>query len=426
MDNTKVKMPNNLKASIITLGCKVNEYESQSMYTQLKNAGYDVHEGLVQADIYIINTCAVTNTGEKKSRQMFAKIEKLNPSAKIVVCGCAVQNNHERFLKNKNVIAIVGNNGKQDIVSYINNSNKILTPLSNKYDNMAIPTQTMTRQYVKIQDGCNNFCSYCIIPYLRGRSRSRDLDDIISEIRSTKANEIILTGIDISDYRINGELALKSLIREVDKLNIRFRLSSIECRILDDELITVLKNCKNFCPHFHLSLQSACNQTLKRMNRKYSIEEFKSIVKKIRQNFPTCCISTDIIVGFKGETEQEFKNTYKNLKEIKFDFMHIFPYSVRSGTVASKLSGDVQPCIVKEREHILQMLNLEFKQKFLKKNIKQSHSVLVEEFEDGYSVGYTDNYIYVYIPKKLKVGSIVDVTLVEAYKNGMIASVKEK
>lgn len=409
-----------MKASVVTLGCKVNEYESQSIMNQLKSAGYEISEGLTYADVYVVNTCAVTNTGERKSRQVLTKILKLNKDAKIIVCGCAVQNNPSSFLVNKNVIALTGNYGKHDILHFLNKKNTVLPELEHKkYISTARPIQTKTRQYIKIQDGCDYFCTYCIIPYLRGRSRSRDLSDIIDEIKNTDANEIVLTGINMSDYKQNGKLALKELVREVDKLNKRFRISSIECMVLDDEMIDILKNAKNFCPHFHLSLQSACNETLKRMNRHYTIEEFKNIVKKIKNNFKLPSISTDIIVGFKGETDEEFENTFNNLKEIEFSFMHIFPYSVRTGTVASKMKGDVDKCVVKEREVKLQQLNNEFKQKFYNQNLNTTHKMLIEEIEDNVCLGYTDNYIYTYLNGSYEVGDVVEVKLVATYLNGM-------
>lgn len=411
-----------MRASVVTLGCKVNEYESQSIMNQLKQAGYEIFEGLVPADVYVVNTCAVTNTGERKSKQVLAKLEKLNPNAKIVVCGCAVQNNPAKFLGSPNVIALTGNSGKQKIMEFINAQNKELPDLVNEsYDEMPRPIETRTRQYIKIQDGCNYFCSYCLIPYVRGRSRSRKLDDILAEIRDTQASEIVLTGINMSDYRIDGKLALATLIREVDKLNKRFRISSIECNILDDEMFAVLKACKNFCPHFHLSLQSACNATLKRMNRRYTIEKFIEITDRIRKEFPTACISTDLIVGFKSETDEEFEDTFKNLQRIGFDFMHIFPYSIRSGTAASKMGGDVPAEVVKQREKRLQKLNAEFKAKFYQNNKNTTHKLLVEIVDENYSIGYTDNYIYTYLPANLKVGQIVDVTIVEPFKKGMLA-----
>ena len=409
-------------ASVITLGCKVNEYESQSILNQLKSVGYEIIEGLVYADVYIINTCAVTNTAERKSRQVLSKIEKLNSSAKIIVCGCAVQNNPTKFLLNKNVIALTGNAGKEEILKFIEKENKILPEIDHKnYKNMARPIETRTRQFIKIQDGCDFFCSYCLIPYVRGRSRSRDLKDIIDEIKNTNANEIVLTGINMSDYRINGELALKTLVKEVDKLNKRFRISSIECLVLDNEMIDILVNSKNFCPHFHLSLQSACNETLKRMNRHYTIEQFKEIIRKIRAKFSNVHIATDIIVGFKGETEEEFANTVKNLNEIEFSSMHIFPYSERSGTVASKLDGAVDKCTVKQREKVLQELNQKFRKKFLLENINTNHKVLIEEVDGEYSLGYTENYIYTYLKGKHPVGKVIDIVLTNNYLNGMRA-----
>ena len=411
-----------MRASVITLGCKVNEYETQSILSQLSAAGYDIDEGLVPADLYVVNTCAVTNTGEKKSKQVLSKIEKINPNAQIIVCGCAVQSNPNKFLSNKNVVALTGNFGKENIVDIIQNKN--MQPLNQNgvdYVSMARPTQTKTRQYIKIQDGCDYFCSYCIIPYLRGRSRSRDLDDIIDEIKHTKANEIVLTGINMSDYKIDGKLALKTLIKKVDELGKRFRLSSIECLVIDDEMIEILKNCKNFCHHFHLSLQSACNSTLKRMNRHYTIEQFKEIVKKLKSSFDDVCISTDIIVGFKGETEEEFKNTIENLKEIEFSFMHIFPYSERSNTVAAKMTGDVPKEVTKTRENELQKLNKDFKTKFYQENKGKIREVLVELVDENFSLGYTDNYIYTYVSGKHKVGDIIKVKLNDLYLDGMKA-----
>ncbi len=409
--------------SVITLGCKVNEYESQSILNQLKSAGYEIREGLEIADAYIVNTCAVTNTAERKSRQVLAKIFKLNPEAKVVVCGCAVENNPSQFLKNKNVIAILGNEGKNEIVKFIKAKNRNLQKINNEmYTNTARPIETRTRQYIKIQDGCNYFCTYCIIPYLRGRSRSRNINDILDEIKHTNANEIVLTGINMSDYRINGELALKTLVKEIDKLNVRFRISSLECNVLDDEMIYLLSRSKNFCPHFHISLQSACNATLKRMNRRYTIEEYIDIVNKIRKKFPLASISTDIIVGFKGETEEEFNTTVENLKKINFSFIHIFPYSERKGTVATRLQGTVDNCEQKKREHILQQINLDCKEKFYNQNKNTIHKVLIEEVVDEkFSLGYTGNYIYTYIDAKCKPGEIVEVRLTDLYNNGMKA-----
>ncbi|MFQ6724246.1 MAG: tRNA (N(6)-L-threonylcarbamoyladenosine(37)-C(2))-methylthiotransferase MtaB [Clostridia bacterium] len=412
-----------MKFSIITVGCKVNEYESQSMMAQLESAGHNAVEGLEVADYYIINTCAVTNMAERKSRQVIAKIKKLNPNAKILVCGCASQNNLEQFESYKEVVGIIGTHGKHNIVDYL--EHKGILDMTEEYINMSFAKNTLTRQYIKVQDGCNNFCTYCIIPYTRGRSRSRDLRDILTEIKQSKALEIVITGIDVSDYKINGENALITLLEEVNKLGKRFRISSIHCGILTEDFLIRLGKCENFCPFFHISMQSASNRTLKRMNRHYSIEEYIDVCNNVKRVFPTACISTDIIVGFKGETEDEFAETIFNLNKIPFAFMHIFPYSIRKGTVAEKLTGDIPSEIVKQRENKLKQLSDKFYDKFIKENLGKTHKVLVEEFKDGYSVGHTENYIYTYIYTKLENG-IYEVELTETFKDGAIGQLVKK
>ena len=411
-----------MKFSIITLGCKVNEYESQSMIAQLETAGYIVVEGLEIADYYIINTCAVTNMAERKSRQVIAKIKKLNPDAKILVCGCASQNNLEQFSDYKEVVGIIGTHGKHNIVNYL--EHKGLLDMTEEYTNTMFAKNTLTRQYIKVQDGCNNFCTYCIIPYTRGRSRSRDLEDVLNEIKQSNAQEIVITGIDVSDYKIKGEKALINLLEEVNKLDKRFRISSIHCVILTDEFLNRLSKCNNFCPFFHISMQSASNATLKRMNRHYSIEDYIDVCNNVKSYFPSACISTDIIVGFKGESEEEFAETIHNLNKTPFSFMHIFPYSVRKGTVAEKLDADVPSAVVKQRENTLKQLSDKFYDKFLADNIGKMHKVLVEEFKDGFSVGYTENYIYTYIDQKLE-NRIYEVTLIEKFKDGCKAKLNQ-
>lgn len=410
--------------SIITLGCKVNEYESGSMKSQLKKLGYEVFEGLKVADIYILNTCAVTNIAERKSRQMISKLVKLNSDCKIIVTGCASQNNPNQFYNYPNVSSVIGNAGKEEIIEYILNSLKMpISELPKTYCNMEYSQQDNTRKYIKIQDGCNNFCSYCIIPYTKGRSRSRDISDILNEIRLSHASEIVLTGINVSDFRINGENALINLLEEIDNLGVRFRLSSLECVIIDDDFISRLKKLKNFCPFFHLSLQSACNETLKRMNRHYVIEEYISVCNKLKSAFPSACISTDIIVGFKGETDEEFNETLKNLKKIPFAFLHIFPYSVRKGTNAEKLPHDVDGKVVLEREKVLIEYSHEIKNNFYRQNLNTKHKFLVEEFDGEYSKGYTENYIYTYVPQELKIGEIFEVNLTNLHKLGMLGEI---
>ena len=412
-----------MKIAVLTLGCKVNEYESLSMVTQLKNIGHEVTNNLEFADVYIVNTCAVTNMAERKSRQMIAKINKINKDAKIIISGCASQNNASQFEKYENVVGILGNKGKENIANYLDNVIKELLPISECYDNFEYATKLNTRHYIKIQDGCNNFCSYCIIPYTRGRSRSRDKQDILDEIKHSNASEIVLTGINVSDYRIDGKHALIDLIEEIDKLNVRFRLSSLECVIIDDDFIARLKRLKNFCPFFHLSLQSACNATLKRMNRHYTIEQYTDVCNKLKEAFPDCCISTDLIVGFKGETDEEFNETFNNLKKIPFAFIHIFPYSVRKGTNAEKLTGDVAIDIVKQREKQLIEYNDKIYKTFINSNLNKPHNVLIEQFDGKYSVGYTENYIYCAISGEYPAGSVVKVELEKQEKEYVIAKV---
>lgn len=395
------------------------------MTTQLVKLGHQVSNKLEVADCYVINTCAVTNMAERKSRQMIAKIKKMNPNAKIVVCGCASQHNNAQFLNFNGVTSVIGNIGKENIVEYINNSHKEnLREIPTTYTPMEYATKTKTRQYIKIQDGCNNFCSYCIIPYTRGRSRSRDMQDILYEISQSSAKEIVITGINVSDYRIGEKLALIDLLEEIDKLNIRFRLSSLECVIINDEFLKRLKRLKNFCPFFHLSLQSACSSTLKRMNRHYTIEEYIEVCQKIKEYFPTSTISTDLIVGFKGETDEEFEETFNNLKQIPFAFIHIFPYSIRQGTNAEKLGGDVPPDVVKMREAKLIEYNKQIKQQFVLLNLGKIQNVLVEESFDGYSCGYSENYLYCYIKGDIKEGEIVSVIPIQEYKDGAICKIK--
>lgn len=410
-----------MKFSVITLGCKVNEYESQSMISQLEQAGYQVVEGLQPADFYILNSCAVTNIAERKSRQAIAKITKLNPEAKILVCGCASQVNLQQFEKYPNVVAIIGVHGKHNIVEYL--EQKGLLDIPSEYSIFPYAKNTQARQYIKIQDGCNNFCTYCVIPYARGRSRSRDMRDILDEVSSTATHEVVITGIDVSDYRIDGRAALIDLLEQVNLLGKRFRISSIECNIITEKFLLRLKKCENFCPFFHISMQSACNATLKRMNRKYTIEKYIEVCNMVKKIFPTACISTDIIVGFKQESEQEFAETVANINKIPFSFMHVFPYSEKKGTIAEKMSGDVPKDVVKARESTLIELSDKFYNKFLDENIGKTHKVLVEEFKEGYSVGYTENYVYTYIPQNLPIG-IYDVTTKSRYKDGLLAELK--
>ena len=317
-----------MKIVVYTLGCKVNQYESESLMFVLGQSGHEVFSHLTYADLYIINTCAVTNEAEKKSRQAIAKCKALNPNAKVIVCGCASEKNAKQFRDIENVTYITGVANKLDIAFNLDKNTTQIYKHTDEYDDNYTSVPTKTRAYVKIQDGCNNFCSYCIIPYLRGRSRSRNIISILNEINqlSKTVKEIVITGIDVSDYKIDNKKALNVLIEKLKPYkNIRFRLSSLEQGVIDKSLIDAFKDV-NICPHFHLSLQSGCNSVLKRMNRKYRTKDYLKTVKLLRKNFDNPNISTDIIVGFPEETEEEFKETYNFAKKVGFANIHIFPY----------------------------------------------------------------------------------------------------
>lgn len=416
-----------MKISIHTLGCKVNQYESDAIQLALENEGHDVSNKLETADVFIINTCAVTNEAERKSRQVISKIKKLNPNAKVFVCGCASEKNSKSFSNFQNVSFISGVANKTKIIERINRQNKDKIKIENlptEYNEKYFSKPSKTRAFVKIQDGCNNFCSYCIIPYLRGRSRSRNLVDVLNEIQSfgDTVKEVVLTGINISDYKIDEKSGLGRLLHELSFNDLRIRLGSLERGLISKEFVEELKNIKNLCPHFHLSLQSGSRSVLKRMNRHYTPKEFLESVKLLRKAFDNPAITTDIIVGFPGETKKEFKETLKFVKKIKFSNMHIFQYSKRDGTVAAK-SIDLDGSIKKQRAETLDKINKKMRKKYIKKSKKKQHTVLLEEKVGSYYVGYTENYIKCYIKdENLLPNDVVTVKLEERYKDGVLAT----
>ena len=416
-----------MRIVVYTLGCKVNQYESESMMSMLERMGHTVFSHLEVADVYIINTCAVTNEAEKKSRQTIAKCKALNPNARIMICGCASEKNANQFENIDGVTFVKGVANKQEMVNSLNENGIKIDKNPLEYDDTYVAMPTKTRAYIKIQDGCNNFCSYCIIPYLRGRSRSRNIVSILNEVDklSKQVKEIIITGIDVSDYKIDGENALPFLLEKLEPYqDIRFRLSSLEQGIADQKLMDACKKI-NMCPHFHLSLQSGCDTVLKRMNRKYLTKDYLKTVKLIRKNFENPNISTDIIVGFPGETDKEFKKTYNFAKKVKFANIHIFPYSLRSGTVAEKMP-QVDGNIKKMRVKKLEKLNEKLNKAYIKKSKKQILTVLVEEKVDDYFVGHTENYIKCYIKDNVDIDSFVEVKIEEPYKDGAIAKLIKK
>lgn len=396
-----------MKVCVMTLGCKVNKYESDALIERLNLRGYETTDKLEAADVYVINTCAVTSEAEKKSRQMIARCKKFNKNAKFFICGCASQKNADQFL-DRDVQVVCGSAGKMNICNLIDNLNagsinkktKMIEKLPLEYEDDMLAKQSRIRAYIKIQDGCNNFCTYCIIPYLRGRSRSRAIISIINEVGalSDEVKEIVLTGIDVTDYKIDEQRGLLTLLNELDKFGKRLRLSSIEDTLVDEDFVRGLSDLEYFMPHFHLSLQSGSDSVLKRMNRHYQARDFEKSVNLIRKYFPKAGITTDIIVGFPNESEEEFMQTYEFAKKIKFSQLHIFQYSKREGTVAAKLYKDLSPKIKQKRYEILEQLNKKLKADFIKHN--KYGIVLVEEKIDDYYVGYTENYIRCYIKSK--------------------------
>lgn len=409
---------------IITLGCKQNKYESDCMAQILENAGYTVSEEMQSADIYILNTCAVTAEAEKKSRQYIAKFNKLNPDAKIIVCGCASENNVDQFKNKANVFSIIGTEGKEKILDFIESQVTDKFNINTEYCSAHTPKKTTTREYIKIQDGCNNFCTYCIIPYLRGRTRSRDIEEILAESRviAARSKEIVLTGIDISSYRVDGKPALGLLMSRLKDVDALIRLGSLEVGVITRELMEILSSMPNFAPHFHLSLQSGDDTILKKMNRKYTANEYYEKVALIREYFPKANITTDVIVGFAGETEEQFKNTSDFIEKVGFSFVHIFPYSRRAGTVAYKFD-DLPMSIKKERVDRLEKVNMANRIKYLSIFVGTESKMLVEEKKEYYE-GFSPEYIRCYANKEnLVSGKEYRIKFVDYFQDGMIVEI---
>ena len=409
-----------MKISILTLGCKVNKYESDAIMQELLLRGYDVNDKLEFADAYVINTCAVTNEAEKKSRQMIERAKKFNPDAKFYIMGCASQKNKKQF-EDKNVTAVIGNANKMGIVDIIEGKTNIEFAISKDFEDMKMSKQNLSRAFIKIQDGCNNFCTYCIIPYLRGRSRSREISSILNEVEKMPENvkEIVLVGIDVADFKIGDEKALGTLLKRLDVYGKRLRLSSMEDNLVTEEFVKELSQVKNFCPHFHLSLQSGCDNVLKKMNRHYTTADFERTVNLIRKYFPLAGITTDIIVCFPNETEEDFEETMKFVEKIKFSQLHLFPFSMRDGTAAAKLYKDLNGDIKADRLKRLDAVGKKTREEFLKAN--KSGKVLVEEKNGQYYEGYTENYIKCYFKEKCKVGDVVEVEIIKPFKDGVLA-----
>lgn len=413
------------KVSIITLGCKVNQVESESIAEELESLGYSVSMGLNVADIYIINTCAVTNEAERKSRNIITKLLKLNDKSSIYVCGCASQNNPDNFKKCDNVKDIIGNYDKTALVKSICKHDPTEKPTKACTELKRVTERT--RAILWAQNGCNNFCTYCLIPYLRGRETSFPLDSLEKEVMKLEkiANEIVITGINLSSYGkdIPGSDGLIEVARLFKNSPSRFRFSSLEVNVITEEFLTELSTFNNFCDQFHLSLQSGGNNTLKAMNRHYTKEQYLEKVKLIRKHFPNAGITTDIIIGFPTETEDDFNESLEFAKEVNFFEMHVFPYSKRNGTVAEKYK--VIATNVPERVKKMSELAKTMKENFIKKNIGLVHEVIIETKKENYYLAHTKNYILCYIDSKeeLAPNTKLNVKILAPYLDGATAEI---
>ncbi|MBO4288466.1 MAG: tRNA (N(6)-L-threonylcarbamoyladenosine(37)-C(2))-methylthiotransferase MtaB, partial [Lachnospiraceae bacterium] len=358
------------KIAFHNLGCKVNAYETEAMIRQLKEAGYEIVDFSEKADVYVVNTCTVTGVADKKSRQMLHRAKKNNPKALVVAVGCYVQADPARALADEAVDLVVGNHEKNRLAELIENKLSEVADINSikEYEPLFVDRfDSHTRAFVKIQDGCNQFCSYCLIPYVRGRVRSREPEDVVKEIESIAAagcKEVVLTGIHLSSYGNDGRpehmgpalLDLISRLSGIEGLE-RIRLGSLEPRIITEEFAGTLAKEPKFCPHFHLSLQSGCDATLKRMNRHYTAAEFKEKCELLRRHFKLPAITTDVIVGFPGETEEEFACTAAYLRDLHLSKLHVFPYSLRKGTAAERLPGRVPDAVKAERVKALMAIS---------------------------------------------------------------------
>lgn len=418
-----------MKVGIYTLGCKVNTYESEFIISLFKNRGYQIEDFNKECDIYIINTCTVTNQSDRKDRKIINSVK--NKDACIVVCGCFVES-----AKNYNyegVDVVIGNYNKSQIVDLVEEHLKTKKQIIKKENIMQVPfenmeitnSETRTRAFVKIQDGCENYCSYCIIPFVRGKCRSKDKDTVIREITNLVNNnykEIVLTGIHTGNYGVDLGLSFSTLLEEILTIpNLkRLRISSIEITELDDKFLNLLQN-NILCNHLHIPLQSGSNKILKLMNRKYTKEEFKKYIEKIRKIRPNISITTDVIVGFPNETEEDFQESLEFIKDINFSKVHVFPYSKRDGTKAARMNGHINGTIKKERTKKLLELSNHLEEAYYQNTIDKKEKVLIEKIEQGYAYGHTSNYLYLKLKGNYQKNNIYEITI----KEEMFANKKE-
>ena len=430
------------KVAFHTLGCKVNQYETEGMMTQFEQMGYDIVSFFEKADIYIINTCTVTNMADKKSRQMLAKAKKINSKSLVVAVGCYVQASNKELLEMIQVDLLIGNTDKGNMVQVIETylESKIkptVVDLSQYkvYDDLWISmTQDHTRAHIKIQDGCDQFCTYCIIPYARGRIRSRSASSILEECKELAKKgykEVVLTGIHLASYGVQfDDYRLINLLEEMQGIEgiLRIRLGSLEPTLITHDFVSRVAKLDKVCPHFHLSLQSGNDEILKKMNRKYTTEDYKKAVDRLREKIPTCAITTDLIVGFPSETKAQFEDTMMFIKEIGFADMHIFKYSKRNGTPAAKMKEQVNPKESNMRSTRAIEIAESMKHNFLTRFMDMEMEVLIEDQvilnQQIYYVGHTTNHIKVYTmsTQALEKNTIKKIHLKQGFEEGLLGS----
>ena len=423
------------KVALHNLGCKVNAYETEAMQQMLEAAGYEIVPFEPGADIYVINTCTVTNIADRKSRQMLHKAKKMNPDAIVVAAGCYVQADTKKAEADASIDIIIGNNKKQELISILENYRSgqqkttecVDINHTKEYEKLEIDrTEEHTRAYLKVQDGCNQFCTYCMIPYARGRIRSKKTEDVVGEVKRLAASgcqEVVLTGIHLSSYGIDTGESLLELIQKVHEIDgiKRIRLGSLEPRIITEEFASSIAVLPKMCPHFHLSLQSGCNATLKRMNRRYSAEEYMEKCDLLRKYFHNPALTTDVIVGFPGETQEEFAESMDFVDRVNFYETHIFKYSRRAGTKAAVMPDQVPEEIKSERSAKMIELGHRKQKAYEEKLLGTTQEVLMEEAvetEDGiYQVGHTKEYV--------KIGLKTEENLSNQLKNVKIEDTKQ-
>lgn len=434
----------NKTVSFLTLGCKVNQYDSDAMRTIFLQQGYKAVKEEEEADVYVINTCSVTSIGDRKSRQMVRKIRRKHPQAVIAVAGCYAQIAPEIFEAMGDVDVIVGAQNRSKIVEYVEQAQKKEKTINAVKDIMSVTEfenlyvdaegETKTRAFIKVQEGCDNYCTFCIIPFARGKLKSRKQKDAVEEIRRlvTKGyREIVLTGIHLGNYGrdLHDGTSLATLVEELLRIPnlLRIRMGSIESVELSDDLINLIKDEPRVCRHLHLPIQSGSDAVLRRMNRHYRLPEYKKLISELRGKIPGLALTTDLIVGFPGETEENFMETLETLRELRFSAIHVFPYSQRTGTPAAVFPNQVPGDIKKDRVHRVQELEKEISKEYRKTFLQKTVHVLIEEEKNGYFEGLSDEYIRVSITdKNVEKGRLYSVYVENLTEDGLIGRVQEE